>query len=414
MKITGAPYSAVSRRSLLKTAAALSVCSSGLVRAQTDESAASRSRLLAYVGAYTGAVGNGGNGEGISLFAMNPANGVLSALKTAAEVPSPSWLALDPSGTHLYAANEVSDFNGNSGSISAFAVNRSNGDLTLLNTVSSEGARPAHLSLDRSGRFVLAANYGGGTIAVFPIQPNGSLGSAVDVHEDTGSVGPMRATSAPVGSFAISGHQAPHAHFIQTDPSDRFVLQTDLGQDRIYIYQFNAQTGKLTPAGGEPFVSLPHGAGPRHLAFHPNGPWVYSIQEEGSTLVSYRFDASAGSLLPQQTVTTVPERFAGTTACSELVISRDGSFLYAANRAHNSIGAFSIDETGGLTHIGDSPALGDFPRHINIDPTGRFLYCCNELSDNVTCFRIDRATGLLRSTGQYTPVGSPAVILFLD
>ncbi len=407
-------HGVLSRRGLIKTAAALSLASSVPRAAQSQANATSSgSRVLAYVGTYTGAIGNGGNGQGIHLFAMNPNTGGLSFIKVVSQVTSPSWISFDPSGTHLYAVNEISNFNGGtSGSVSSFAVNSSNGDLVFLNVVSSEGAGPAHLSVDPSGKFVLVANYGGGSSAVLPILSNGSLGSATNVHQDVDNLGPTRATNAPVGSFAISGHDAPHAHFIQADPSNKFVLQTDLAQDRIYVFNFDTQAGKLTPASYASYVSVPPGDGPRHLAFHPNGRWIYSIQEEASTIIFFEFDAAVGSLLPQQTISTLPRRFVGTNFTSEILISPDGLFLYAANRLHDSIGVFSIDTTGGLTHIGDTPTLGDYPRNINIDPSGNFLYSCNQRSDAVTCFRIDRGTGLLKSTGQYTPVGSPASIIF--
>ena len=405
-------HKAFSRRGFLKTGAALAIASSILVKGQAqNRAAASSARVFAYVGTYTGAIGKGGNGEGIYLFAMNPTNGVLSEVKVVAEIANPTWIAFDPSHTHLYAANEV--YNETGGSVSSFAINRSTGELVFLNVVSSEGAGAAHLSVDPSGKFVLVANFGGGSIAVLPILPNGSLGPATDVHVDLEAVGPAKATNAPVGSFALSGHDAPHAHFIQAHPSNRFVLQTDLGQDRIYIYDFDSRAGKLSPASFNSFVSLPPGDGPRHLAFHPNGKWIYSNQEQASTLVFFQFDAKVGSLLPQQTISTLPQRFTGTSTTSEVLVSPDGLFLYVANRIHNSVAVFSIDRTGGLTYVGESATLGDIPRNISIDPTGNFLYCCNQMSDNITCFRIDRRTGLLKSTDQYTSVGSPASIIFL-
>jgi 6-phosphogluconolactonase len=406
---------AFSRRGLLKTgAAALSLAASGAVQTQAQDNAApSSSRIFAYVGTYTGAIGSGGNGQGIYLFSMNPNNGVLAQVKVVSEVSSPSWIAFNPSRTNLYAVNEISNFNGTtSGSVSAFGINRANGNLDFLNAVSSQGAGPAHLSVDRFGKFLFVANYGGGSIAVLPILSDGSLDNATDTHQDMDSVNMTRATNAPFGSFAISGHEAPHAHFIEADPSNKFVLWTDLAQDRIYVYSFDIQAGVLSPAT-RPFVSLPPGDGPRHLALHPNGKWIYSIQEEASTIVFYEFDSSTGALISQQSISTLPRRFTGTNFTSEIIISPDGLFLYAANRLHDTIAVFSIDTIGGLSRVGESSTLGDYPRHINIDPTGNFLYSCNQRSDAITSFRIDRSTGLLRSTGQYTPVGSPASIIFL-
>lgn len=369
-------------------------------------------RTLAYVGTSTTPGDGAGNGKGIYLFEMDPGTGKLSFLKLAAETANPTWLAVAPSGQYLYALHENATFDGNSGSVSAFAIDRGSGDLRLLNTVSSHGSGPAYLSVDHSGKFAFVANYAGGSIAVLPIFPNGSLGPASDVHRDTGHVGSIHATNAPPGSFAISGHDAPHAHMILPDPQNRFVLQTDLGQDRIYVYKFDSQSGKLTPAD-IPFVSLPSGDGPRHFAFHRNGKWMYSIQEEASTVVLFHYDARHGLLTPQQTLSTLPRGYTGTNFGSEIMVSPDGHFLYAANRLHNSIAVFAIGERGTLTHLGDTSTLGDYPRQFNLDPGGNYLYACNQRSDQITSFRINKATGKLTFTGQYTPVGTPACITFL-
>src|SRR5216684_379089 len=235
--------SRVSRRSLLKSAPLLAAAASGTVRADDDENDdRPRPPILLYVGAYTG------NGQGIYLFSMNTSTGKLTQIKVAAAIPSPSWLAIHPQGRFLYAVNEISNFNGTtSGSVSAFSINRTTGDLTFLNVVSSQGGGPAHLSVDPLGQFVFVANYGGGSFAVLPILANGSLGNATDVRLDVGSVGPTHATNAPPGSFAISGHNAPHAHMIQADPAGKFVFHADLGQDRIYSWILNRATGKLSP-----------------------------------------------------------------------------------------------------------------------------------------------------------------------
>lgn len=401
-----------SRRAFLKEAAALAVFSSVPRLARSLAPAAAGSRHLAYVGTDTKPVDGAANGKGIYLFEADLESGELSLLKLAAETTSPSWLGLHPSGRYLYSVNEVSDYDGNSGSVSAFAVNRSNGDLRPLNVVSSHGAGPTHLSIDASGRYVFVANYYGGSIAVLPVQPNGSLGQAVDVHQDHGSLGSIHATDAPPGSFAISGHDAPHAHMIQADPDNRFVLQTDLGQDRIYVYKLHSDTGKLTPAA-TPFISLPSGDGPRHFAFHPNGRWMYSIQEEASTLVFYHYNSSIGALSAQQTVSALPPGFTGTNFCSEVLISKDGRFLYAANRLHNSIAVFAIGADGRLIRLGEAMTEGDYPNHIAIAPGGRTLYVCNQRSDQITSFRVDKNTGQIAFTGRYQHLGTPMCLVFL-
>ena len=409
------PLERISRRGFLKGAATLALTRPSFALTQGQANSLNGS-IRAYVGTYSspqGAEGSKGNGQGIYLYQMNPATGALSQGKLFSEESNPSWLDFDPSRTHLYAANETATFQGlNSGSVSAFSIDRSSGHLALLNTVSSQGAGPAHLSVHPSGQYVLVANYGGGNVAVLPIRPNGELGSATDVKEDVGTVGPPHATSAPPGSFAISGHDRPHAHMIQADPTGRFVLASDLGLDQILIWKFDIQKGRLT-ANNPASVLLPPGDGPRHFAFHANGQWLYSLQEEASTLVLFDFDAASGRLTAKQTISTLPKGFTGTSFTSEVKVSPGGRFVYAANRLHDSIVIFSIGKAGSLTRAGEVWTRGAYPRSFNIDPTGNFLYACNQRSDVITTFRINRVTGNLTFTGQYTPVGTPAIIIFL-
>jgi 6-phosphogluconolactonase (cycloisomerase 2 family) len=369
-------------------------------------------RILAYVGTDTKFVDGAANGKGIYLFEMNPHTGELLMLKLAAETASPSWLTLHPSRRYLYAVNEVSDFEGKYGSVSAFAIDRASGDLRFLNTVSSLGAGPAYVSIDTTGKYAFVANYFGGNIAVFPILPSGSLGPPVDFHQAKGSLGSLHATNAPPGSFAISGHDAPHAHMIRPDPQNKFVLQTDLGQDRIYVYKFNADSGKLTPAD-IPFISFPTGDGPRHFAFHPNGRWLYSIQEEASTIEFFHYDSCTGALTQQQMVSTLPAGYSGTNFSSEIMVSPNGRFLYAANRLHNSVAVLSITGDGRLEYAGETLTQGDYPSYFTVDPSSQFLFACDQRSDNITSFRIDSKTGMLSFTGRYAPVGTPLCITFL-
>jgi 6-phosphogluconolactonase (cycloisomerase 2 family) len=200
---------------------------------------------------------------------------------------------------------------------------------------------------------------------------------------------------------------------VQADPSGRFVLHVDLGLDKIFIWKFDDEHGKLTPSD-PPSVSLPPGDGPRHFYFHPNGRWLYSIQEEASTIVLFDYDAGAGRLTPRQTISTLPSNFAGSNFCSEILVSRDGRFLYAGNRMHDSIAIFSIGPNGDLSFVAETWTRGNYPRSFSFDPTGQFLYCCNQRGDNVTIFRVDPKTGGLGFTGLYTPIGNPSMITFLD
>lgn len=383
---------------------------------------ASRS-LIAYVGTFSSPLHDvpatqvdlpPGNGRGIHLFQVDRVTGAMTPCGVYELGTSPSCLVLNAAGTRLYSTNETDRVGeGKEGTVSAFAIDRENGRLTLLNTVRSGGAGPTYASVHPSGRFLLVANYFGGSVAVLPILPDGGLGDATDIKKDTGTLGPRKATNAPPGSFAFSGHDRTHAHMIQADPSGRFVLHVDLGLDRIFIWKFDAEKGVLTP-NDPPAVSLPPGDGPRHFCFHPNGRWFYSIQEEGSTVVLFDYDADKGRLAARQTISTLPSDFAGSNFCSEILVSADGRFLYAGNRLHDSIAVFSIGETGTLTYVGEHWTHGDYPRSFNFDPTGRFLYSCNQRADNVAVFQVDRQTGGLAFTGRYAPVGNPSIIIFLD
>jgi 6-phosphogluconolactonase len=355
-----------------------------------------------------------GNGRGIHLFLVDRATGALAPHGVFEQATSPSGLALNASGTRLYSANETEQLKENdAGTISAFAIDPSSGQLTLLNTVSSGGAGPTHVSIHPSGRFAFAANYFGGSVAVFPILPDGKLGPASDFKQDAGTVGPTHALSAPPGSFAISGHDLPHAHMIQTDPSGRFVLSVDLGLDKILVWKFDDHAGVLSP-NDPSAASFSAGDGPRHFAFHPNGHWFYSLQEEGSTVVLFDYDSAKGRLTPRQTLSSLPPGFVGSNFCSEIMVSPDGRFVYAANRLHDSIAFFLVGEMGTLTFVGEEWTRGDYPRSFNFDPTGTYLYSCNQRADAITTFRVDRQSGALAFTGQFTPVGNPSIILFLD
>jgi 6-phosphogluconolactonase (cycloisomerase 2 family) len=279
--------------------------------------------------------------------------------------------------------------------------------------VRSGGAGPTFVSLHPSGKFLLVANYFGGSVAVLPVLEGGRLGDATDVKADAGKVGPTKAAHAPKGSFAISGHDRTHAHQILSDPAGKFVLHVDLGLDRIFVWKFDATKGTLT-ANDPPGVALPPGDGPRHVHFHPNGKWLYSIQEEGSTVVRFDYDATAGTLTAKQTISTLPRGFAGSNFCSGILVSADGKFVYAGNRLHDSIAIFSVGANGDLTYVGEEWTRGDYPRSFAFDPTGAFLYCCNQRADNVTVFRVDRKTGALSFTGSYVAVGNPSHMVFLD
>lgn len=412
-----------SRRSFLKTSLALAGAAPLSIEAPAASQPDADRPLMAYVGTFSSPLRDvlptqvdlpPGNGCGIHLFRVDRSTGAMTPAGIYQMGTSPSCLALHAAGTHLYSANETDRSGPNrEGTVSAFAVDRADGRLTLLNTVRSGGAGPTFVSLHPSGRFLLVANYFGGSVAVLPVWADGRLGEPTDIQVDAGPIGPARATNAPPGSFAFSGHDRTHAHMIQADPAGRFVLHVDLGLDKIFIWRFDPQKGLLS--AHEPLsVSLPPGDGPRHFHFHPNGRWLYSVQEEGSTVVLFDYDAAAGRLSPRQTVSTLPPGFAGSNFCSEILVSGDGRFVYAGNRLHDSIAIFTVGPDGMLTWVGEEWTRGNYPRSFNFDPAGRFLYCCNQRGDNVAVFRVDRTTGGLAFTGHYAPVGNPSIIVFLD
>jgi 6-phosphogluconolactonase len=412
-----------SRRAFLKTSTAVTaIAPFGGIFARPQPSDAGRP-LLAYVGTFSSPLRDTlptqvdlppGNGRGIHLFRIDRATGAMTPIGVVEMVTSPSCLALNAAGTRLYSANETDRVGDDKqGSVSALSVNRADGRLELLNTVPSGGAGPTYVSVHPGERHLLVANYFGGSVAVLPITSDGRLGEASDVKVDAGTIGPTRATNAPPGSFAVSGHDRTHAHMIQADPSGRFVVHVDLGLDTIFVWRFDAARGTLTPAA-MPSVSLPPGDGPRHFHFHPNGRWLYSIQEEGSTVVLFDFDSASGRLTARQTISTLPPGFAGTNFCSGVLVSADGRYVYAGNRLHDSIAIFSVGSDGRLTYVGEEWTRGDYPRSFGFDPTGRFLYCCNQRADAITVFRVDRASGGLAFTGHYAPVGNPSSIVFLD
>ena len=413
----------LSRRSFLKTSSALvgiSPLTGFLPRTESGEAAGP---LVAYVGTFSSPLRDTlpsqvdlppGNGRGIHLFDVDRTSGAMKPTGIVEMGTSPSCLALNAARTRLYSANETDRAGDDKqGTISAFSVKRTDGSLELLNTVRSGGAGPTYVSVHPGGRHVLVANYFGGSVAVLPILADGQLGDVSDVKVDAGTIGPTRATHAPPGSFAVSGHDRTHAHMIQADPSGRFVLHADLGLDKIFVWRFDEQHGALI-ANDPPSISLPSGDGPRHFQFHPNGRWLYSIQEEGSTVVLFDYDSASGRLRERQTVSTLPPGFAGSNFCSEILVSVDGHYVYAGNRLHDSIAIFSVASDGRLTFVGEEWTRGNYPRSFAFDPTGRFLYCCNQRADAISVLRVNRESGAISFTGQYAAVGNPSLIVLLD
>ena len=285
--------------------------------------------------------------------------------------------------------------------MSAFAIDRATGKLTFLNEVSSRGREPCHVSLDKTGKFVMAANYTGGSVAVFPVLADGRLGEpSAFVQHHGSSVNPER-------------QEGPHAHSIGPSPDNRFVLAADLGLDRLLAYQFDPTQGLLKP-NDPPFATVKPGAGPRHFAFHPGGRFVYTINEMGSSIAAFSYDAARGSLREIETVSTLPKDFAGASDTAEIEAHPGGKFLYGSNRGHDSIAVFAIDDKKGtLTPVEYVPTEGKTPRSFAIDPTGSYLVVANQDSDNLVVFRIDARTGRLTPGGKVSDVPSPVCVTFV-
>ncbi|MBL9159101.1 MAG: lactonase family protein [Verrucomicrobiales bacterium] len=411
------------RRTILKLGGAVAGASVLTKQPAASQAASAGAPLMAYVGTFSSPLQDvlptqvdlpPGNGRGIHLFRVDCGTGVLTPDGIVEMGTSPSCLVINAAGTRLYSANETDRVGeAGEGTVSAFAIDRTSGQLKLLNTVPSGGAGPTYVSLHPSGKHLLVANYFGGSVAVVPVQEDGSLATASDVKIDEGEIGPTKATHAPPGSFAFSGHDRTHAHIIEPDPSGKHVLHVDLGLDRIFSWKFDAAAGKLV-ANDPHATALPPGDGPRHFDFHPNGRWLYSIQEEGSTVVLFDYDGESGRLTERQMLSTLPPGYAGSNFCSGIHVSHDGRHLYAGNRLHDSIAIFAIGGDGTLSYLGEEWTRGNYPRSFQFDPTGRFLYVCNQRADHLATFRVDAATGRLEFAGHYTPVGNPSMLTFLD
>ena len=362
-------------------------------RERTNESQDQKS-VAVYIGAYTQFAG-----KGIYRSRLNRQTGELAPPELAAETVSASFLAFHPSKPVLYCTNEVNEFRGQkTGAISALAIDPKTGDLSLLNQQPTGGAIPCHLIVDATGQWVLVVNYTGGSVAVLPVRDDGSLGERTTLIQHHGSsVNPKR-------------QEAPHPHSVNLDPRNRFAFVADLGVDKIFIYRFDASSGRLTP--NEPaHVAIDPGSGPRHFTFHPNGRWAYVINELSSTIVAFRYDADRGRLEPLQTISTLPADFQGESYTAEIAVHPSGRFLYGSNRGHDSIAVFQIDpETGKLTALGCQSSQGQWPRNFVIDPTGQFLIAGNRVSGNVVVFRIDTETGRLQPTGHSITAGAPACV----
>ena len=351
---------------------------------------ASGADFLAYSGGYTT-----GAGKGIYAWRFDTATGALKSLGVAAETDSPSFLTLDAKRQLLFAVNEKDQ-----GGVSSFAIDAKSGKLSAINRVSSRGAAPCHLALDRTGRWLAAANYGSGSVIVLPVARDGTLGDAVafDQHRGSGA-NPMR-------------QQGPHAHAVVFSPDNRFLLVADLGTDQVFVYRFDAARGAIAP-NDPPAVKTAPGAGPRHLAFHPNGTVVYTVNEIDSTVTAFHYDAGKGSLEPFQSVPMLPPDYKERSTAAEIAVNTAGAYLYASNRGHDSIALFAIDpERFTLSPTDRTPTLGQTPRHFTLDPSGAWMIVENQGSGNIAVFAVHPRTGQL-TPSSHAPERVPDQVCFV-
>jgi 6-phosphogluconolactonase len=352
------------------------------------------SAYFAYVGSRTTRERNA-RGEGISVYRTVAPTGRWTPIQLVSGLANPSYLAFDRSRRFLYAVH------GDLTDISAFSIDSGTGQLTHLNSVSTFGKNPVHLTVDPTNRWVIVANHLSSMLAVLARNPDGSLGGLVDQVTLTGRIGPHRIEQP---------FSKPHQ--VVYDLSERFLIVPDKGVDQIFTFTLDSASGKLTQvAAGTPRAR--DGSGPRHVAFHPTNAFAYVIGELDSTVTAHRFDPATGKLTPFQLVTTLPDTFVGDSRASEIALSHDGRFLYASNRGHDSVATFAVDRhTGRLTPRGWTDTQGKTPRFFALDPSGRFLFVADEDSDRIVPFRADGPGGDLRAGGDPVSTGSPVCIVF--
>lgn len=365
--------------------------------AQETHRISTRGEYLVYAGTYTGP-----QSKGIYAFRFQPATGKVTSLGLVAETVNPSFVVLHRKRRLLYAVNETpTREHQSSGSVSAFSVDTHTGQMTRLNQVSSRGDAPASLTLDRTGNWVIAANYNGGSVAVFPVKADGRLGEASSFVQHS-------------GASVHARQKGPHPHQTVVSPDNRYVLVPDLGLDQVVVYRFDATKGALTP-NDPPAAKVSPGSGPRHLTFHPNGRFVFLLNEITSTVSVFSYDAARGTLEGLQTIPALPAGFSQPSSAAEIEVDRTGTFLYASLRGPDEIVMFAVDsKTGMLSLKGRVATQGKAPRHFAIDPAGAYLLVANQNSGNIVFFRIDRKTGDLTPTGTVLDVPSPVCITFLE
>ncbi|MGI8603588.1 MAG: lactonase family protein [Verrucomicrobiales bacterium] len=352
--------------------------------------------MLVYFGTY-----DSESSKGIYVSMFDTEAGKLTAPELAAEIKSPSFLAIHPGKKFLFAVNESGTAQNPAGAISSFVIDAKSGKLALLNQQPTRGAGPCHVSVDHSGKVALAANYGGGSVVSVPIQPDGHLGEGGSFFQHEGrSVNPRR-------------QDGPHAHSINVSPNGEHAFVCDLGLDKIFNYRILPNLGTLE-VGQPPFVKLTAGAGPRHFAFHPGGLYAYSINELNSSITTLTYNGEKGTLTPTHTISTLPPDFSGNNSTAHVEAHPNGKWVYGSNRGHDSIALFAVDATTGWLRLIEATSCGGkTPRNFGIDPTGRWLLAANQGTNNVVVFKIDEQSGKLTPNSDPISVGKPVCVKFV-
>ncbi len=363
-----------------------------LVACSVVKQSSSQQEMLVYVGSYAKP-----DAESIFAYRLDEENGTLTKAFAVKGGENPSFLTLDNDRKHLYAVNETTEYEGQkSGAVSAFSVDQRTGNLTFLNKQPSLGGAPCYISLDHKNKMAMVANYVGGNVSAYLVQPDGRLSASTDMEQHAGK-GPRP-----------QQQDGPHAHCITPDPNNNFALAVDLGIDQVISYKIDKESGKLERQSA---YTAKTGAGPRHLTFHPNKRFAYVINELNATLTAFNYNPQTGALTEVETVPTLPADYTGENSCADIHVSADGRFLYGSNRGHNSIVVFAIDQnTNKLTLVQHASTQGNWPRNFTFSPSGKTMLVANQRSNNITTFKVDTQTGKLTYTGNSAAVPSPVYV----
>ena len=360
--------------------------------AQGAQVSSAGGEYLVYVGTYTATTS-----KGIHAYRFQPSSGKVTPIGLVAETPNPAFLAVSPNRRFLYAVNWRGSDTVEGHTVSAYALDRKSGKLTFLNKVSSRGKAPTQLTVDHSGKIVFVVNYDSGSVAALPIQADGRLSEASYAEQYAGP--------------SVHSIPGPHAHGVIFSPDNRLMFVADVGLDRIFVYRFDASSGSVSPYD-PPFMSGPPGRGPRHLAIHPNGKFLYANNETASSVTA--FSLTGGNLKELQTLTTLPADFSGRNSTAEIQLDPASKFLYVSNRGHDSIAVFAVDAAKGtLTPVEHVVTQGKTPRYFALDPTGSYVFASNQASDTIVLFRVDKTTGRLTPAGQVIDIPTPSCVLFV-